>query len=284
MMKKIFCLIAVCFLFFCNIKNVHAAMTYEEALRYQKLYPDEIYARKVKMKDTYGEKNNIRVFNLLKKEGVLHTGGSTMGGKGERTGINLLINYGFEDEEIEPYAYIRWAADLEGSPEGNYAPEKMFIVFEDGFIKTIDLQGWEYKYQQLMGWFSTMWCHTYGGRIKLSDVDIYDIYSHGKISAVSIDDGVKGDNLNGVKHFFYSGTKDSEEKELLTKGFAHAVKILEIDPNTIEQKRIALEKEEENKRIEKVKKEVEKEIREEMEREALKKQILEEMKAKGEIK
>ena len=62
MMKKIFCLIAVCFLFFCNIKNVHAAMTYEEALRYQKLYPDEIYARKVKMKDTYGEKNNIRVF------------------------------------------------------------------------------------------------------------------------------------------------------------------------------------------------------------------------------
>lgn len=54
--EKIFCLIAVCFLFFCNIKNVHAAMTYEEALRYQKLYPDEIYARKVKMKDTYGEK------------------------------------------------------------------------------------------------------------------------------------------------------------------------------------------------------------------------------------
>ena len=45
MMKKIFYLIVVGCLFFCNIENVQAAMTYEEALRYQKLYPDEIIIR-----------------------------------------------------------------------------------------------------------------------------------------------------------------------------------------------------------------------------------------------
>ena len=260
--------------------QAEAAMTYDEALKYQKLYPEEIYAKNFKMKDSFGEKQNCRFFNLLKKEGVLHTSGSTMGGKGERTGINLLINYGFENSDEEPYAYIRWMADLDGSPEGNYAPEKLFITFEDGFVKTLNLQGWEYHYQQLMGWFSAMWCHNYNGRIRLNDVDIYDIYSHGKIAAVSIDDGVKGDNFNGIKHFFYSGDKDAEEKELLTKGFAHAVKILEIDPNTIEEKRIALEKEIEKQRLEKMRKEVEQEIKEEMEREALKKQILEEMKGK----
>ena len=61
---------------------------------------------------------------------------------------------------------------------------------------------------------------------------------------------------------------------------ANADKILEIDPSTIEAKRIALAKEAERLRLEQLRKEVEKEIKEDAEREALKKQILEEMKAK----
>lgn len=283
MLKKFFVGILTGFSVLGAAYQVEAAMTYDEALKYQKLYPNEIYVRNIKIKDAFGEKSNCRFFSLLKKEGVMHTGGSTIGGQGQRTLINFVINYGFENANSEPYAYIRWVADLDGSPEGNYAPEKMFITFEDGFVKSIELQGWEYHYQELVGWFSGMWCHNYSGRIKLNDVDIYDIYSHGKIAAVSIDDGIKGDNFNGIKHFFYSGDKDAEEKELLTKGFAHAVKILEIDPNTIEEKRIMFEKEVEKQRLEKMRKEIEQEIKEEMEREALKKQILEEMKSKNKI-
>lgn len=281
--EKIFCLIAVCFLFFCNIENVHAAMSYEEALRYQKLYPDEIIIRNEKIKDVYGDKKVCRFFNLLKKNGQGHSRG-IISGQGERTFINLLINYGFEDGDEEPYAYIRWMADLAGTPSGGINPTKLYISFEDGFVKTIYLQGFEYQYQSFANAFSSWWAHCYSGRIKLNDVDIYDVYSHGKIAAVSIDDGRNGDNIEGIVHFFYSGDKDSDEKELLTKGFSHIVKILEIDPDTIETKRTALKNELEKNRTEKLKKEIEQEIKEEMERESMKKQILEEMKAKGEIK
>lgn len=259
--------------------QVEAAMTYDEALKYQKLYPEEIYVRNEKMKDIYGEKKICHYFDLLQKNGVGHTRG-IVSGQGERTFLNLLINYGFEDADVAPYAYIRWAADLAGNPKGGYEPTKLYISFEDGSVKTINLQGWEYRYQSIVNMFTNWWAHAYSGRIRLNEVDLYDIYSHGKIAAVAIDDGVSGDNVNGIIHFFYSGEKDSKEKELLTKGFAHAVKILEIDPNTIEEKRITLEKEIEKQRLEKMRKEVEQEIKEEMEREALKKQILEEMKAK----
>lgn len=282
MMKKIFYLIVVGCLFFCNIENVQAAMTYEEALRYQKLYPDEIIIRNEKIKDVYGEKRTCRFFNLLLKNGVDHSRG-IINGQAERTFINLLINYGFEDNKEEPYAYIRWIADLSGSPEGGFNPQELYISFEDGFVKTIPLQGYEYQYQRIVNAFTNWWAHCYAGRINLNDVDIYDIYSHGSIAAVSIDNGSGGDNLNGIIHFFYSGEKDAKEKDILTKGFSHIVKILEIDPSTIERKRIALKNEIKRQRDEKMRKEIEQEIKEEMEREALKKQILEEMKAKGEI-
>lgn len=262
--------------------QVEAAMTYDEALHYQSLYPNEIYIRNEKMKDIYGEKRVCHYFNLLQKNGVGHSRG-VISGQGERTFINLIINYGFENTNSEPYAYIRWVADLAGNPNGGYEPSKIYISFEDGFVKTINLQGWEYKYQSEFNMFSSWWAHAYHGRIKLNEVDLYDIYCHGKIAAVSIDDGVSGDNINGVVHFFYSGEKDSDEKTALTKGFAHAIKILEIDPTTIETKRLALEKEAEKLRIEKLRKEVEEEIKEEMEREKLKKQILEEMKTKKEM-
>ena len=260
--------------------QTEAAMSYEKALQYQAKYPNEIFVRNEKCKDAYGEKNVERFFNMLKKNGVGHSGGSSVGGKGKRTFLNLLINYGFKNIESEPYAYIRWGADLEGHPEKGYAPQSMNIVFEDGFVKTFSLQGWEYRREKLAGLFAPVWCHLYHGRIRLNDVDLYDIYSHGAIAAVSIDDGISGDNRDGIKHFFYAGEKDLEEKALLTKGFAHTLKILEIDPSTIEAKRIALAKEAERLRLEQLRKEVEKEIKEDAEREALKKQILEEMKAK----
>ena len=260
--------------------HTEAAMSYEKALQYQAMHADDVIKHNAKMKDIYGEKNVCRYFSLLKKNGVMHTGGSGAGGKGKRTLLNLVINYGFENIDTEPYAYIRWGVDLDGHPDSGYAPKNLFITFEDGFVKTIGLQGYEYKYEKLPGFLAPVRCHLYHGRIKLNDVEIYDIYSHGNIAAVSIDDGNGGDNIEGIRHFFYSGEKDLEEKALLTRGFRHTIKILEIDPSTIEAKRIAYAKEAEKLRLEQLRKEVEREIKEDAEREALKKQILEEMKAK----
>lgn len=73
------------------------------------------------------------------------------------------------------------------------------------------------------------------------------------------------------------GEKDVEEKAELTKGIAHAVKILQIDEDTIEAKRAEMEQQ----RLQKLREEIEKELKEEAEREAMKKAILEEMKAKN---
>lgn len=117
----------------------------------------------------------------------------------------------------------------------------------------------------------------------LTDVDVYDIYTHGAIAAISIDDGNVGDNLQGIQHMFYAGEKDLEEKANMTKGFAHIVAMLEIDAEVLEAKRAALEAEAEQQRLIDLRKEVEAEIKAEAEREALKKQILEEMKASGEL-
>ena len=255
--------------------QAYAAMTYEKALQYQSKYPKEIFVKNEKCKDVYGEKNIERFFNMLKKSGVAHSGSYVVGGKGNSTSINLLINYGFKNIKSEPFAYIHWNAALEGNPEKGYEPKTMNIAFNDGFVKTLSLQGWEYKYLEGRGLFGATWSHDYHGKIRLNDVDLYDINSHGAIASVSIDDGA-----GGIRHFFYAGEKDLEEKALLTKGFAHTLKILEIDASTIEAKRIELAKEAEKLRLEELRKEVEREIKEDAEREALKKQILEEMKAK----
>lgn len=284
MMFKRILLGTVCISSLLFSSQAEAAMSYEKALQYQAKYPKEIFVSNRKCKDAYGQKNVERFFNMLKKSGVSHSGGSAIVGKRTGTFLNLLINYGFKNIESEPYAYIRWSADLEGDPEKGYAPKSMNIAFEDGFIKSLSLQGWEYIYQEGRGFFGPVWGHHYHGRIRLNEVDLYDIYSHGAIASVSIDDGVSGDNLDGVKHFFYSGEKDLKEKALLTKAFAHTLKILEIDASTIEAKRIAYAKEAEKLRLEQLRKEVEQEIKEEAEREALKKQILEEMKAKQKAK
>lgn len=242
-----------------------AAMTYDEALKYQVLHSEEVFIRNEKMKDPYGEKNICRYFNLLGEKGVRHNGDFF---SNDRSFLNFLINYGFENIPQELFAYFRWAADMDGKPENGYAPKILSISFNDGYIKNLDVQGWEYKRQNL-GFGN--WTHVYDGRIVVSAVDLYDLYSHGDIMAVYIDKGA-----GRIKHFFYSGDKDLIEKKKLTRGIANAIKMLQVNEDSLAEQRAILEKE----RVEKLRKEIEAEIRAEIEKEEIKKAILDEMRNK----
>lgn len=254
--------------------NVEAVMSFEKAMAYQEANPKDVRFVEKKVKDIYGEKNKRRYFAMLSANGLIHTGNSIVG-KADRTMLNYIVDYGFKNIEIEPYAAILWYADLKGDPEKGYEPKKMHIVFEDDFIKEFDLQGWEYKREVISGLFSFATAHNYRGEIKLDRFDIYELYQHGAVVSVSVD---AGDGT--IRHFFYSGKKDADEKATLTRGIRHSMKILEIVPEKMHLEYAEHRKKQEEERIAKLRAEVEREIREDAEREALKKQILEEMKQK----
>lgn len=257
--------------------TVDAAMSYEQALIYQQNYSEDIHAVTKKQKDIYGEKNKRRYFSFLGNEGLLHSGKSNVG-KAGRTLFNYIIDYGFENIEMEPYVYIRWMADLAGNPEKGYEPKTLQIVFEDNYIKTFSLQGWEYHKMFVPGLLLSSWGHNYHGRIKLTHFDIYEMSKHGKVLSASMDAG-----NDTIKHFFYSGGKDADKKEMLTRAIKHSMRILQIDENKITEEIEAHERAAEQERLNKLRAEVEKEIKEEAEREAMKKAILEEMKKNKDI-
>jgi len=148
----------------------------------------------------------------------------------------------------------------------------MRIIFESGYTKELLLQGWQYQEQLINGVFTSSWGHCFWGEIALSDVDIYDILQHGNISAVYVDDG-----NNQARHFFYSGDKDTKNKAILTRGFRHIAKILDIDSDTIKQELVDQQAQIEEQRKAKMRAEIKKEITDEKEREAMKKEILNEM-------
>lgn len=251
-----------------------AAMTYEKALLYQEAHPEEIHCKNIKQKDIYGNKNLNRYFSFVGSQGLLHTGKSSMG-TADRTLINFIISYGFPNIKSEPYAYIRWMADLAGAPDRGYEPKTLQIVFEDNFAKIFSLQGWEYRKQFVPGFFVSSWGHNYDGRIKLSNYDLYELSLHGRVVSASMDAGD-----GHIKHFFYSGDKDADKKLLFTKGIRHALKILEIDGDSIRADYEAQKAQAEKDRLAALRAEIENEIKADAEREAMKKAILEEMKQK----
>ena len=266
------------FLLTSGINSADAAMSYEKALQYEQAHSEEVHSFTDKQKDIYGEKNKRRFIGLFGKNGLLHTG-NTFAGSAQRTFFNYLIDYGFANIPMEPYAYIRWAADLAGRPDKGYEPKTLQIVFEDNHIQQFSLEGWEYRSEYIAGFFGGSTAHNYNGRIKLNRFEIYEMSLHGKIVSASMD---AGDGT--IKHFFYSGDKDADKKVLLTKGIKHSMKILEIDPAAMPAEYEAYKKQLEEQRLAKLRAEVEKEIKAEQEKEALKKQILEEMKLKEQNK
>ncbi len=253
---------------FVSSETALAAMTYGQALSYQAAHPTEIVLKEVKTKDPYGQKNVCRYFGLLGGGGVSHSGGSITGIP-NATSLNLAINYGFPNIPSEPTCFIKWGANLAGEPDKGYEPQSMHIAFEDGYIKNLSLQGWEYKKGLLQGMLVNSMAHTYTGTVTLSDFDVYELSMHGPIASVSIDDG-----SGAVKHFFYSGDKDLKNKERFNKGLINAANILQINGEVMAKKAAEMQAQQEEERKAALRAEIEAEIKAEEEREALKKQIM----------
>ena len=268
MMRKLLSVLA-CIGVMLMSQNAYAAMSYDQALQYQSMHSEEVKAFTNKVKDIYGEKNKCRYFGMMNgKRGHFNSGG----GLGQRTLLNFLVDYGFENIQSEPYAYIRWIADLAGRPDKGYEPKYLNLVFADNYVKRFPLQGWEYHF--ITGpWFTS--AHQYDGRIKLTDVDLYEMSKHGNVLAISIDAGD-----GSIVNFFYSGDKNKTEKQWFNNGVKHALKILEINDETMEAKLAETQKLAEQERVAKLRAEVEAEIKADAEKEAMRKQILAEMEAK----
>lgn len=249
-------------------------LNYSEARVYQRANNHDIHAEYETMKDITGEKDKWLYFSFLSSDGLLNTGNTDLG-VADRTFINYIINYGFENSPIEPYACIVWEADLAGDPTRGYEPKVFRILFEDKYVKTFDLQGWEYKKKFVHGIFFNDLAHSYSGTIKLSRFDVFEMSKHGAVVSASIDAG-----NGGIKHFFYTGNKNKEDKELLTRAFQHSLILLGIDSDKMQAEYIAYKQQQEEERIAKIRAEVEAEIKAEQEREVIKQQILKEMKLK----
>ena len=283
-MKKLLAGLALgCSLLGCTA--VEAAMTYEEAVAYQKAHAEDIVLRTEKIRNAYGEKSKCRIFSFLGKHGVTHSWGSL---GSQNTLINLVLKYGDAKLNDEPYAYFRWQANLAGNPKDGYEPRYMSVSFKDGYIKNLPLQGWEYNEQEVYvpgayygsgnyGYYlpgSSYSYNQYEGSVKVTPLDLYEMAQHGEIASIFIDRGDNDDKgNNNIRHFFYTGDKDADEKAQLARGFQHAVAMLELDAAQLQQLREEAEKE----RLAQLRKEIEAEL----EREALKEQILQERAAAG---
>lgn len=252
-------------------------MTYEEAALHQEKYSEDITLHRYTEKDIDGNKKKLRIFDFLKSEGLSHSG-NTLVGVADRTSLRLAISYGFEGNSTKPIAYIAWSADLAGNPDHGYKPNYIRIVFESGYIRELPLQGWQYQAELIRGVFVNSWGHCFWGSINLSDIDIYDILQHGNIVAVYVDDG-----NNNPRHFFYSGDKDTRNKTIFVRGFQHIAKILDVNNDTIQGELADQKANAEKERKAKLRVEIQKEINDEKEREAMKKEILAEMEKKQTI-
>lgn len=249
-------------------------MSLSEAQQYAAKYSNEVFYKEYKVKDKFGNKNRDRVFDLLRRGGVNHTGNSIVG-VANRTALRLTMQYGVVNSNTKPYVVIGWSGDLAGNPNQGYKPTYMKFVFSSGAEKQIPLQGWEYQAQRITGIFVSSWAHHFWGTITLDDLDVYDIMRNGDIAAVFIDDGAAG-----IQHFFYSGDKDKANKVALTRGFIHACRMLNLDAATADGLLKARQDAAEAKRKKELRAEIVKEIQSDKEREQLKQEILAEMKAK----
>lgn len=250
-------------------QSTNRPMTYNQALLYQQRYPKEIYVSNYKDKDEFGNKSYYRRFDLLGDDGVGHSG-NTIVGVGDRTWLRFTIKYGFESEKnVIPSAYFDWSADLVGDPDKGFKPKYFRVVFLDGYVKELPLQEWIYSPKIISGLLVTSTAHNFYGSIKLEDVDVYELLSHGDVGAVYMDNGA-----GGMRHFFYSGDKDTKNKYKLTRGIYHAAKILNINDDTMNAKFNIQKENSEKARKNKIRAEIIKELDDAEEREAILQEIL----------
>lgn len=277
--------------------------TWEQAVEYAEMHPEDITPHKIGgYKDKYGNFSKWRCIDFLGDQGLMNRGNSFWG-RPSHTYLRLVIHYGQETNAPTPFATIIWAADVNKRYQNdlnqnlndrkrnnfitdNSSPQYIRIVFESGYEKefSTDLKNIRGLYYSnfnikdillfpLSLLLSTSAGDKRSGYILLTNEDIWDIYKHGKIANVYLDDD-KGMGLGtGQLSFFYSGNKQEEDKIQLTYGFEHIVRLLDITPATLEGERILRKRQEDKEYREKLREEVRKEIM----KEEMRKEILEEV-------
>lgn len=224
------------------------------------------------MKNQAGDKEKVRLFDLLNKNGLYH-GGNILGTIGDGVGLRFTVEYGTGG--ARPFAFVGWSANLGGPPALGWTPHYLRLVFASGDIKEVPISTWNYTFQVVPGnmFMPPTKYHSYDGTIVLSEVDVYDIARRGDIASIYIDNG------NDKKHFFYSGDKDTKNKARLTTGFRHACKMLGINDESIQALLRENAARQELDRQQKLRAEVKQEIMRDQERERLKQEILAELEA-----
>ena len=242
-------------------------MPYEEALRYQQAHGKDIVVSNYTTKDKYGNKNTERIFDFLGKKGFVNSGGS-ISGISNTSALRLTVNYGFANDPEPPSVSLSWGGGFDGPPQNGFAPTGLNVVFSDGDVKSLDLQGYNYSAQWVTGLLYTSISHFYSGSILLSPFDVYGMTHHGSVAAAHL---TTGDG--GMRHLFYSGDKNRKQKEQMTRGLNHIAKMMDVNENTIEIVADAAER----NRKETLKQEIREEVLQEQERARLKAEILEEI-------
>ncbi len=252
-----------------NNLRIPSPMTFQEAERYSKRYPNDITYHTTKIKDRFGNKNRDRIFDFLNEKGLYHSG-STITGVGDTSAIRFSVDYGFENISSTPVASVGWLIGSTGN-WGSFWPKFINFVFDEGDTITIPLGNVNHDAEFNSGLFVTSVLSQFHGIVILTPQNLYALSNHRQLQSAYISDG-----SGALVHLFYSGEKDKKEKSDMMRGFHHACKMLDVDYETVtnltrlqqktieEQERFAL--------VESVKKEIE--------RDKLKEEILAEMNAK----
>lgn len=242
--------------------------TWEMAVEYAEMHPEDITPHKIGgYKDKYGNFSRVRVLDFLGDAGLSNSGMSFWGTP-DHTFLRVTLDYGQATNPRKPIAIIGWATDRRYL--GNDVPTYLKIVFESGYEKKILITGKMLK-TSYINWalFFPTFASKYSSHVELTNEDVWDIYKHGDIANVYIDDGYKGGTS-----FFYSGNKQEEHKRQLTYGFEHMVKLLDITPATLAYERTKREAAEKKEYQDKLRTEAKTEIY----KEEIKKEISDEVK------
>ncbi len=198
---------------------------------YAEMYPEDITPHKYGgYKDQYGNFSKMRILDFLGDEGLANRGNSIFG-IGNWTSLRITLNYGQETVPTQPFAAILW--NFNKMMDWNTSnPQTVNIVFESGYVKTLSTSKEWYSLYYHPGIVWNTWASHYGGSVLLTNEDVWEIYKHGNIANVYVDNGGYG-----KVHFFYSGEKQEEHKRQLTYAFEHLMRLLNITPATLAYER-----------------------------------------------
>ncbi|MBO6178221.1 MAG: hypothetical protein J6O04_03530 [Selenomonadaceae bacterium] len=278
--------------------------SWDAAVDYAKIYPEDITIHKIGgYKDKYGNFSKWRCLDFLGDQGLCNRGDSFWGVP-EQTYLRIMIHYGQETNPPMPFALIIWAADINRYEKDNNdrnpyhrvqekrEPRFLRIVFESGYEKEFSTDwkdtNWYYYrnfniydilYFPLSLFIPTSVADRRKGYIFLTSEDVWDIYKHGNIANVYLDDGRGFGMSTGTLSFFYSGDKQEEHKEQITYAFEHMVSILNINPATLAYEKNKRKETEEREYREKIRSRLKNEVKQDMIVKDLMEEVKEEVKA-----